>query len=183
MADNPDKAIYLTYKTRMVAESRAKLASRALNILLAWYSFWVIAFAVLDLRQAGSNSHGLVIVILSIFVFGLSLIVPWLGLDEKASRHRECYLRLQKLRSLNIADDEKNARYHEILHSYPNHTDRDWDSMMVKAANRGQDLENNAKTITATKTQYWTTYTKSSFEFIAYLVFFTLPLYIMPTIS
>jgi len=165
----------------MVSEARSRALARFYNILVAWYSSWLIALTIIDLRNPLAGGHGVVLVILSIFVFGLSLIIPGLAFDERAVRHRECYLRLQRLRGTDLPDAEKTEKYHDILEGYPNHQDIDWDVMMVTSKWRGQSLENNAGPIIATRWQFWKVVLYRVGIYILAAVLMTLPLAVLKT--
>jgi hypothetical protein len=183
VADDPNNQIYLTYKTRMLAEARCKFRARFWNVMVAWYSLWLIALSVIDLKSPEGKGHALAIVVLSIFVFSLSLIIPSIGLDEKAVRHRECYLRLQRLRAEKLSETAKLQRYFDILEGYPNHSDIEWDATVVRANMRGQSLVNNSGPIVATKTQYAKVYGESLFVAATYIVITALPVLALIYIS
>ena len=173
MSSNP--SIYLTYKTRMVAEARCRFRARFSDILVAWYSLWLIALSIIDLKASDGSSHAVLLVIVSIFVFALSLIVPALGFGEAAVKHRECYLRLQRLNLETLADEVRDQRYFDVLEGYPNHSDADWDTMLVQAAKRGQILHNRTGPIVVTKAQYRYATVRPLVSGICYLALISVP--------
>jgi hypothetical protein len=183
MPNDPSTSIYLTYKTRMLSEAKCKFRSRFANILVAWYSLWLIALSIIDLKSAEGQGHALFLVIISVFVFALSLIVPALGLDEKAVRHRECYLRLQRLKAEDIDNQTKVQKYYDILEGYPNHPDADWDEMLVKSAMRGQTLQNTAGDIVVYRIQYLKVYSAACLAAAMYAALTLLPLISLVQVS
>jgi hypothetical protein len=44
--NNPENKIYLTYKTRMLAEAKIRQSGRWLNNLVSWYSFCLIIISL-----------------------------------------------------------------------------------------------------------------------------------------
>lgn len=141
MVKNSDENIWLTSRTRMISEARCRRLGQYGNLLVAWYSLWLIGLTIYDLFDESDQQLGVALVILSVFVFALSLIMPSMGFEERASRFRECYLRLQRLLSEDISAKEKTQRYHDILEGYANHTTLDWDIMLVQAFLRKQDIK------------------------------------------
>lgn len=174
MSSNP--SIYLTSKTRMVAEARCRFRARFSDMLVAWYSLWLIALSIIDLKAPEGNSHAVLLVIVSIFVFTLSLLVPAIGFGEAAVKHRECYLRLQRLNLANVTDEVRDQRYFDILEGYPNHSDADWDAMLVQAAKRGQTLHNRTGPIIVTKAQYRYAALRRFVSGICYLALILVPI-------
>lgn len=136
--------IYLTAKTRMVAEERARSLSAFLNGLTAWYAFCLIAISVANL--GGGLRHGMIefsSTLLSIAVFGVSLFLLGGRISQRAEDHRRCYLGLKSIYHSSASDDEKMAAYDSELEKYPNHKPIDFDLMIAAASSRNQKLWND----------------------------------------
>jgi hypothetical protein len=125
--------IWKTMKSRMRAESRYRSYDLAAHLLTTYYSLSIIFAAVFsdDLRQLIPQADKIVIA-LSILVFSLSLVLLGFRFSETASKHRECYLRLQRLHN-DAEPMDLPQRYHDILEHYPNHAERDYNDMVVQA--------------------------------------------------
>lgn len=143
MANKPEEKIYLTYKTRMTTEARLRSTLYFSQILLAWYSFALIVFSLLDL--SGSyliDNFSMISAVASIAIFSISLFVYGERYAERAEQFRSCYLKLQALYESAESSDTKMERYSGILALYPNQSDADYDDMLFDACLRGQRLEN-----------------------------------------
>ena len=136
--------IFLTAKTRMIAEERARSLNAFLNGLTAWYAFCLIAASVANL--AGALSHGIIefsSTLLSIAVFGVSLFLLGGRISQRAEDHRRCYLALKSIYHSSSSDAEKMAAYDSELEKYPNHKPIDYDLMIAAASSRNQELWND----------------------------------------
>lgn len=135
--------IYLTYKTRMTTEARLRRTAFLSYVLLAWYSFVLIAFSLLDLSgKFVIPNFSMISAIGSIATFSLSLFIYGERYTERADHFRSCYLKLQELYSSGLSTNAKMRKYAEILDLYQNQTDRDYDEMLFDSWWRGQTLRN-----------------------------------------
>lgn len=136
--------IYLTAKTRMIAEERARSLNAFLNGLTAWYAFCLIAISVANL--GGGLRHGMIefsSTLLSIAVFGVSLFLLGGRISQRAEDHRRCYLGLKGIYHSSASEEEKMAAYDNELERYPNHKPIDYDLMIAAASSRNQALWND----------------------------------------
>jgi len=141
---NPQEKIYLTYKTRIAAEARIRLAAKLLHILVSWYSFCLIVVSLIDATDNYQITYAnILITSLSVGIFGLSLFIYGEKYFEKASQFRECYLKLQKLYNSGHDQNKMMSDYAEILDQYENQRDDDFDYMVFDAWWRRQSLKNS----------------------------------------
>lgn len=139
----PTEAIYLTSKTRMVSEDRLRSDGRFFNLLISWYSFFLISVSILELVGLISGQvFGIFSVVFSIAIFGISIHINGERYAEQAESFHSCYLRLKEIFNLSTDDIEKMKLYNEALEQYPNHRDIDYDVMVVTAFSKGQKLRN-----------------------------------------
>lgn len=125
-------AIWLTCHSRMVAEKRYRRYENISHLLLSWLSLSVIAWAVVRNSQHPSLLLDTYTAVLSVLVFALSIITFGFRFGEVAASHRECYLRLQKLHDCETNPSTLAAEYHEILGAYGNHSDRDFETLILE---------------------------------------------------
>ncbi len=140
---NKSESIYLTYKTRMTTEARLRRMASLGNWLIAWYSFSLIVFSLLDLSgRYVISSFSIISAAVSIGILVVSLIVTGEKYGERADGIKSRYLKLQSLYKSNVDEVEKMSRYSDILSQYENQSDTDFDEMVFDAWLRGQTLRN-----------------------------------------
>jgi len=134
-SENKTKArdnIWLTSKTRMHAERRFKKYNLISHMLLSYYALLLITLSIFSDTIATSIPISKINLALSAAIFGASLVVHGFKFGETAQLHRECYLRLQRLISLEDDEQKLNEKYHEIIVGYPNHSARDFDDLIFE---------------------------------------------------
>jgi hypothetical protein len=147
-ADN----IWLTSKTRMRAEKRYKTYSLISHLLLSYYAFLLIVHSIFSNPAATSPSSSQINLALSVAIFGVSIIVYGFNFGETAQLHRDCYLRLQRLLDLVKDEHELLAEYHKILAGYPNHSNDDFEDLIIdRTFVRNTSLRNSKGPIVWTK--------------------------------
>lgn len=152
----PEDKIYLTYKTRMTTEARLRRTAFLSYALLAWYSFILIVFSLLDLSGSFTiPNFSMISAIGSIATFSLSLFIYGERYSERADHFRSCYLKLQELYSTDISSKVKMRKYAEILDQYQNQSDKDYDEMVFDAWWRGQSLRNAEGCIEIARSIIW----------------------------
>jgi hypothetical protein len=144
MSATPDiTAIWFTYKDRVYAEQRFRFYAVTGHLLITWYSFLLIILSVFEDKVNGYLHHDIVdtiAIILSILLFGASLIFYGFKFEEKAASFRECYLALQKITQGQASPATKMREYHKILAHYPNHHDRDHNRFVFERWQAGKTL-------------------------------------------
>ena len=123
--------IWTTSKTRMAAESRYNNYSLITHVMLSVLSTIIVVASVLSLKWPEIDYLAEYSVVTSIFVLVFSLIVFGFKFGEKATLHRECYLRLDRIRDENSASKDLLQAYHSVLGGYPNHSNVDYTSLVV----------------------------------------------------
>jgi len=123
--------IWITAKSRIQAEIRYRKYNLVTHILLCLLSIILIALTVLR----GSLPLNVPIegytVVLSVFILAFSIVVFGFKFGETATLHRECYLCLQLLHDSREKVEELERRYHEILTAYPNHSNSDYERLVL----------------------------------------------------
>lgn len=136
--------IYLTYKTRMLSEARLLKDASFFNGIISWYSFWLIFFGLSQLVGFYiSPNANLIFTASSIGIFAISLAIGGRKYTERAEQFRHCYLQLKELYESSIGEKAKLQRYADILKTFENQTDDDFDEMVFDAKMRGQNLYNS----------------------------------------
>ena len=123
--------IWFTAKSRMMAERRYKGYDGVFTILIATLSVLAIGMNLLALAHENSINASFYSTFIAVFILMISLIVYGFQFGQKATLHRECYLRLQKINSEIRELDALNSAYNEILGAYPNHSNRDYETFVV----------------------------------------------------
>lgn len=123
--------IWITAKSRIYAEKRLRKYDIISHLILVLLSVIVIALTLLKgtlPQQAPLDTYT---VVYSVFILAASIVVFGFRYGETATLHRECYLRLQQLHDSREPAEEIERRYHEILSSYPNHSDHDYECLVL----------------------------------------------------
>lgn len=135
--------IYITYKARMIAESKYRLFSALSNLLVIWYSFWLIVASISEVAGLFNTQYfGVFSAAASIAIFAASIFVSTGTMNKTACEHRACYLELQKIFQDNIAELEKMKKYEDALQRYPNHTLRDYHDLLFLTWYQKGDITN-----------------------------------------
>lgn len=125
--------IWITSKTRILSEVRYKKYSFYSHIIFSYYSFLLIITSIFsDQLSLKIQFFSQLNISISVALFASSLIVYGFRFDEIASKHRNCYLRLNSMLSNKINDDEMLKKYHEILEFFPNHASKDYDNFLFQ---------------------------------------------------
>lgn len=138
---SPINRIYLTYKARIVAESKLRMISRLSNFLIIWYSFLTIVASIAVLSKLVEIRYfELLSASASIGIFAASIFLATGTLEKTADGFRSCYLNFQKIYNSRASVDEKMKQYGNALLDYPNHNSRDDADMMFDVWIRGGKL-------------------------------------------
>lgn len=128
--------VWVTKKVRMEAEARMNFYNIFTQILVIYYTFFVLAFSILSLVFA-NDGISLMTVIASVGLFGISIFVSAIGYREKAIQYKVSYISLNELefnlKSLLRNPDmdyslilekfkEYETKYNEILNVSENHS-------------------------------------------------------------
>ncbi|RJF79327.1 SLATT domain-containing protein [Azospirillum cavernae] len=126
MKDVRDR-IWITSKVRMISERRYLSYESTAHLLMNTFSGILLLTSIYP-DEIGRSVPGLskINVAFSLLIFGSSLLVYGFKFGETAAKHRECYLKLQRLLDSNKDDEDNFEKYHDILENYPNQSDRDY---------------------------------------------------------
>lgn len=132
---DPFGKIWITSRIRMAAHEKFVRLDRLSHVLLTVYSVALLGFSVFQPHLAGSPIgpySSEISIVLSLSILCASLVIWGLGFGDKARDHRDCYLALQRLYDAKIEDEEKRAKYQEILDTHPNHSGLDYERFLFR---------------------------------------------------
>jgi hypothetical protein len=123
--------IWWTRKARIQTEKRLLSNAFQSQILVLWYSFCSVAASVYYLKfNTHSEYSGIVWVVFSVLVLGISGFITGLSIKERAALVKEYYETLNDLyqeAKANLSDQKIIAEdYKKVLSVCENHTDRDY---------------------------------------------------------
>ncbi|PEK86906.1 SLATT domain-containing protein [Bacillus mycoides] len=137
-----DNKIYVTKKSRMIAEARMNDNHVFSQFLVNYYTFVVLALSIAILIIEDKNKAiSLLTVIASVGLFGVSLFLSNMSYKERALKYKESYLSLGELESklslllrknnLNSTQmidvfEKYQQEYHNILSKTDNHDEIDY---------------------------------------------------------
>jgi len=122
--------IWITSKARICSEARFRRYDLYSHLGTIYFSLCLI-LASIKMLGADVEPRADLFVILSISLLVLSVVLWGFRFSHSADRHRECYLRLQRLYSQSDALDDLAAKYHDALLAYPNHSSFDYRTFVV----------------------------------------------------
>ena len=138
---SPINRIYLTYKARIIAESKLRLFSKLANALIIWYSFWMIIASIAEATNVIEIAYFEVFFAgASIAIFASSIYLSTGIMQKRADEFRACYLEFQKIYNSSVTNDEKMKRYNSALPRYPNHTSMDHADVIYSTWHHGGEL-------------------------------------------
>ena len=129
--NNIKARIWLTSKSRMNAEARFRKYNQITHILLCLLSVILISITVLSGSLPAQVPVDAYSVVFSVFILAFSIVVFGFNFGETSVLHRECYLSLQKLYDSRDSAEEIERNYHSILSSYPNHSNLDYERLVL----------------------------------------------------
>jgi hypothetical protein len=138
--------IWKTKKARMEAEERLNKYNFLSNLLVNYYTFFVLAFSIWTLISEDTDIS-LLTVIASVGLFGVSLFLSYVGFREKAIQFKDSYQRLDELdidvksllrKSNTITVEELinilnsyEKKYNEIISKTDNHSSIDYQKLAI----------------------------------------------------
>lgn len=143
--------LWITKKSRMESEARMRKNATISNVLVSYYTFFVLGFSIwaliLDANSTSSTYVNVGAVIASVGLFGISLLISTFNYVEKAAQYKHSYISLDELehrinhfsRCLsNIPDKDKlndlyahEKEYNNIIARTENHQDIDYIKMLI----------------------------------------------------
>ncbi|MGG1520208.1 SLATT domain-containing protein [Paenibacillus oryzisoli] len=155
-----NERVWKTKKTRIEAESRLKLNNVLSDIIINYYTFALLAFSiwslVLDPNSDKTKHIALSTVILSVGLFGITLVMSSIGFKQKALQFKESYLKLDSLENeiklllrkvefkskIEIIDElyVLETKYNDILSLTDNHNNVDFERLVIGRKLKGINL-------------------------------------------
>ena len=131
-ADQYTDKIWITFKTRIYAEKRLQNYAFWSHLLMTYYAIFLIAAQFLISPDQTPDLLTKLNIFLSIVVLIFSLLIYGFRFEERAAKHRDCYLRLQRLLDAGYTPKKTLDLYHEVIDGYPNHIDQDYNNFLVE---------------------------------------------------
>lgn len=175
---NVDDRIWITSRVRMISERKALRNQNVSYLSVTYYSLFTVVISIFSkfyvqtyplLEQINLSA--------SVIVLVASLVAGGFRFESRANIFRECYLKLQKLESKNISEDERLKEYLEVLEIYPNHSEKDYYDLIVNHTYwEGKKLHIGDKSLVPTK-YMWLSYIFRHFFYYAFVaLLFLIPL-------
>ncbi|TCA03821.1 SLATT domain-containing protein [Rhizobium leguminosarum bv. viciae] len=175
---NVDDRIWITSRVRMIAERKAIRNQNVSYISVTYYSLFTVILSVFSkfyvltyplLEEINLSA--------SVVVLVASLVAGGFRFETRANIFRECYLKLQKLQSKNITEEERLAEYLDILEIYPNHSDRDYYDLIVNHTYWEGKKLNMGETSLIPTSYMWLSYiVRHTFYYLSVTFLFVVPL-------
>lgn len=96
--DFKNNKVWVTRKSRILAESRVLHRNGLSSFLLIWYSFFLICYSILELEKLIISEFPLTLM-MSIGVFVMSIYIPTIGYAEKSQNYKRSYIKLESIES------------------------------------------------------------------------------------
>ena len=146
--------LWITAKSRMVAEVRLNRYDLASHLILSYYALTNILAAIFsDALATHVTYFNEITIVVAVVTFAASLIVYGFKFEHTAALHRDCYLRLDELRTMGLKNEEIEKRYHALLAGNPNHSERDYETLVIERTFfKNQDMWNVSGQV---KWNYW----------------------------
>lgn len=169
----PTEKIFITSKARMVAESKILLRDKLKNALIGWYSFCLIGLSIGDLTKTITlPNFGVLSLVISIGLFGLSLSSNSARNFERAAQFRRCYLDLDELYNSQKSTSRKMTEFAKIKSQHENHSNADYEDMLFEAFIQRKTLNNASSQIVITKAVIFKViFRKGLIFFLVFLLF------------
>lgn len=147
-----DNKVWITKKSRMNAEQRVNRNDLNTQIIINYYTFWVLAASIWSLKEDNININ-ILTVIMSVGLFGISIFINSMNYKEKALKYKDSYHRLSHLesqlqqllesdRSLNGLKEKlqqyRNS-YNNILELTDNHSCIDYEKVLITNGSNGSN--------------------------------------------
>lgn len=128
--DFKNNKVWVTRKSRILAESRVLHRNGLSSFLLIWYSFFLICYSILELEKLIISEFPLTLM-MSIGVFVMSIYIPTIGYAEKSQNYKRSYIKLESIESRledliilienkQITDNIAQTKYKKLKKEYNN---------------------------------------------------------------
>ncbi|HFF9831137.1 SLATT domain-containing protein [Serratia marcescens] len=128
--------VWWTKKTRTQAEKRLLSNDFYSQVILLWYSVFLVFVSIYELKDASENTYfAVMMVALSVLILCATLFVNNRSFKERAMLIKQCYEQLGviygKSCSEKYSNDDLEAEYQRILSICENHKDIDYKCAVV----------------------------------------------------
>lgn len=143
--------VWKTRKSRINTSERFKKNDLISQILIAYYSFFIIAITIVDIKCENINFEILTL-ILSILIVIVSIFIFAMNYKERALILQTSYVLMAKLYDDILEKENKNEDYSDLKNQYnmiisltENHSDNDYLQVMYEVRNQKKYEEVNGK--------------------------------------
>lgn len=168
--------VWITRKSRINASERFKKNDLISQILIAYYSFFIIVITIVDIKNDNLNFEILTL-ILSILILIVSIFIFAMNYKERASVLQTSYVLMSKLYEKIKEKENKKDKYDELRNQYDmivslteNHSSSDYLEVMYEVKNNKDYEQVNGKWTFSKSVKIWiykfTRFLKISFLFI-----------------
>lgn len=141
--------VWWTKKARIKAERRLLKLDFYLQLLLIWYSFFLVAYSILSLvNPAEGNSESAVMISLSVLVLVMTLFISGMDLKGRAMLIKQCYEQLSVIYTKSKITHDIQAldvEYQGVLSISENHSEYDFSCAIVDEYNNTKDKSKLSK--------------------------------------
>ena len=109
--------VWITRKSRINASERFKRNDLISQILIAYYSFFIIVITIVDIKNDNLNFEILTL-ILSILILIVSIFIFAMNYKERASVLQTSYVLMSKLYEKIKEKENKKDKYDELRNQY-----------------------------------------------------------------
>jgi len=140
--------LWKTRKSRINASDRLKFNDLVSQMLLAYYSFFIITVTILGIKDDTSN-YEILTLILSILILVVSVFIFAMNYKERSLKLQNTYIKIEKLlRKLSNEKDESKiskieTEYDEILECSENHNSCDYLQILFEVRNDKKNADVN----------------------------------------
>ncbi len=174
--------VWITRKARINTSERLKQNDLWSQILIVYYSLFIIMITIIDIKNDNINFEILTL-ILSILILVISVFIFSMNYKERSIKLQTSYIKLRKIYR-NVLEKEKNnesidelfKEYDSILECTENHSQCDYLKVMYEVRNNEKYKEQNGNfTFINYCSYYWCKFKNKLFI----LILFILPIFVL----
>jgi hypothetical protein len=127
--------VWITRKSRIYTEERLRFRSQLSQILIVYYSLFLVLLSLLNLIYQNANDVDMLLIFGSLIVLVFSVYIYSQKYEERSLNMRNCYIALDRIYyQLKKAEDKNDTDRIDLLHTeyltllshIENHTDYDY---------------------------------------------------------
>lgn len=174
--------VWITRKSRINASERFKKNDLISQILIAYYSFFIIVITIVDIKNDNLNFE-ILSLILSILILIVSIFIFAMNYKERALVLQTSYVLMSKLYEKIKEKENKKDKYDELRNQYDmivslteNHSSSDYLEVMYEVKNNKDYEQVNGKWTFSKSVKIWI---YKLTRFLKILFLFILPIIIV----